>query len=300
MEGQLLVRATLVLAFCSVLAYPACAQDKWVAGVLLTPFPDSNSHYIGGAGDTIHYRDAANGKSGFDIQFMGRTVRNVWEVRLAPRFDWFLAAYIYHLLETPDELLSDDPGELLSRRLQLAIAAQRLLPYHKYREDFVAFECRALQAKEDENDGKGGYGAAVSCLDRYLHDFPHGRAHDELEWLRCQLASSVYEFEGDVGLVLGQANAFRLFLRLHPRTHVRSDVEFAVARLYTIAAEILRLEPPESGSLTKNDAPKYRALAERMYRALVLHHLPSVSAHAQVALFNLLEGRRIYANPNEY
>ena len=296
----MLFRATLVLAFCSVLAHPACAQ-KWEAGILLTPFPDSSSKYIGEAGDTIHYRDAADGKSGFDIQFMGRTFRNVWEVRLAPHYVWFTPSYVYHLLETPDELLSDDPADLISRRVQLASAAQRTFPHHKYREDFAAFECRALQAKEDyEDDGKQGYGAVVSCLDRYLDDFPHGRAHDELEWLRCQLANSVYEFEGDAGAVLVQANAFRLFLRLHPRTHVRSDVEFAIARLYTIAAEILRLEPPESGSLTKNDAPKYRALAERMYRALALHHLPSVSAHAQVALFNLLEGRRIYTNPNDY
>lgn len=269
--------------------------------MLLTPFPDSSGRYLGQAGDTIHYRDATDRKLGFDIEFRGQTIRRVWEVRLAPRSEWFTPSYIYHLLESPDELLADDPGESITRRVQLAVAAQRLFPHHKYSEDYTAFECRALQAKEDyEGDGKSGYGKVVSCLDQYLHDFPQGSDHDELEWLRCRLANSVYEFEGDVQGVLGQANAFRVFLKLHPRTHVRTDVEFAIARLYTIASEILRLEPPDSGYVTKKDAPRYQALADKMYAALTLNPRPSVATRATVALFNLREGRRIYMDPNEY
>ena len=259
--------------------------------MLLTPFPDSTGKYIGSAGDTIHYRDALGAKPGFDIQFAGRTIRGVWDVRLGPRVDGFLASYIYYLLDNTGELFADDPAELISRRVQLASAAQRLLPHHKYREYFVAFECRALLAKENaEDEGKGGYGGVVSCLDRYLHDFPHGREHDDLEWLRCQLASSVYEFEGDASLVLGQANAFRLFLQVHPRTHARTDVEFAVAGLYVMASELV----------AKKDASTYRALADKMYATLVRHPLPRVSARATVALFNLRQGRRANGIPNSY
>lgn len=288
----------LLAVWAMVCVRPLGAQG-WQSGILLTPFPDSTRTYHGQAGDSIRYRDA-NSRGGFDIELDGHTFRQVWHVRLTPPGESFAPFYIYHLLESPDELLADEPGERSRRQLHLAVVAQRLFPRHKYREHFAAFACRAQRdVTTNEEWGKAGYKSAVACIDAYLRDFPHGRDHDAMEWLRWELAHSVYEFEGDVELVLGEAAAFRTFLRSHPRSRVRTDIEFAIAELYAIASEILRLEPPDTG-LTKADAPAYQARADKMYAALAQSPLPSVASRARIARFNLRSGRRIYTDPNAY
>jgi hypothetical protein len=292
-----------LLAVCAMMSVrPLCAQD-WQAGILLTPFPDSTGKYHGQAGDAIRYRDTKARGGGFDIELEGDTFRGVWEVRLTPPGESFAPFYIYHLLESADELSGGKPEETSRRRLNLAVVAQRLFPQHEYGEHFAAFACRAQEdVTTKEEWGKLGYPSAVACIDTYLRNFPRGRDHDSMEWLRAKLLYSVYEYEDQVELVLGEAAAFRAFLLSHPTSRVKPDIEFTIAKRYAIASEILRLVSPDSSQtkLTKSDAPKYQAQADELYAALARSPLPGVAARARIALFNLRSGRRIYINPNEF
>jgi hypothetical protein len=298
----MLRRTMHLLAVCAAMCvHPLCAQD-WQAGILLTPFPDSTGKRHGQAGDSIRYRDANSRGGGFDIELGGGMFRAVWDVRLTPTTESFAPFYVYHLLASAD-LSTSEPGERSRRQLALAVVAQRLFPKHPYREHFAAFACRAQKdVTTNEEWGKLGYSSAVACIDAYLRDFPLGTDRDAMEWLRAELLHSAYEWEGDVGMVLDEAAAFSAFLLAHPRSRVRTDIEFTIAERYAIASEILRLAPPDSSltKLTKSDAPKYQAQADSMYAALALSALPGVASRARIALFNLRSGRRSYISPNAY
>lgn len=282
-----------------VLGRGASAQ-RWEPGLLLTPFSDSTGKSRGQAGDTISYRDTPRSRMGFDIQFNGETFTRVWQVRLAPRGSPFLPYFIYDLLDEPEGLYTENPKEELRRRVQLASSASELFQNHPYHEHFAVFACRAVLDQEAYGkDGKSRWGETLACLTKYLRDFPTGKYRDEMEWLKEKYQHYVYEFAGGSEVALGQASAFQAYLRSHPRTRVRAEIESSIAYLYRIAYELRREEALEQG-LSKPDTAQYRILADSLYSRVARSQETRIAARAQVALMNLRSGRRVYIDPNGF
>lgn len=293
-------RSTLLLLIAGVIGNHRTAAQALRSGILIAPFEDASSTSRGSAGDLIRFRDSPGSSTDFEIEFEGKIYQDVWSVRLIPFDSSFAPHYVYDALIS-DETLYRGREEDVRDRASLASGARRLFGYHPYRDHFAGLECHAVHRLEShETDGKTNWPKSLACLEAYLRDFPAGQYRDELDWLGVQLKHAVYEFEGNPAPAVQQVRAFTSYLEQHPRHRLRAEIELTVARLCYVIYEILTVEPPDSGGFTAADKSAYRARAEAIYARLSASTDPAVASRAVVQLYNLRDGRRIYANPNAW
>jgi hypothetical protein len=272
-------------------------------GVLLSPFKDEKGGRHGSAGEVVQFVELDADRSDFTIEYNDSLFAEVSFAWLVPLDSVFTPAYLYALLAKSDPIHSRDPAEEDAYRLQLAERAGRLFASHAYAECFAVFGCRATYALESgETEGKTSWPKSLACLDRYLAQFPQGRQHDELEWLYVQLKNAVYEFEGCASGAIEQARAFNAYLESNPSQTFRPEIELRVARLYCQIYEMLTAPDDADGrrGSSGKDARFYSQKACELYETLILSPDPGVAARAEVGLYNLVHGRRIYRDPTDW
>jgi hypothetical protein len=297
-------RAAIVIAttFLGV-TQPARGEqgDGRQVGILIVPFEDSSGVTHGRSGDLVRYSDSPRSSTGWDIEFEGVLYPQVWDGRLIPFDSSFAPVYVWSVLNNDKAIYRGTEREMTYDRADLAERARSLFAYHPYRDHFAAFHCGAVMRKEgQETEGKGGWPNTVACTDAYLRDFPKGMHRDELEWLGVQMRNATYEYEGDPGGPIGEARTFEAYLASRPRHAMRDEIELRLARLWSLAYEMIMIadEPPSASK--KTEAGRYRARADSLYTRLAARPDPAVSSKAFIARFNLRNGRRIYANPNAW
>lgn len=272
----------------SVLVVPTAVSGQ-VPGIVVVPFHTDSAVY-GEAGQLLDYVDRG---LRLDLLLDGDTIEvRAFEGKVVPFDSVFTPALILAAFRECEPFCNGairrGRPQMVSKqeRLRLVQRALELFPEHAYAVEFRAIECTMLVPLDSKMRGT----EAIECAGRFVQDYSEHHRAGEMAWLATRLEHAVYEFEGDTGAMRAQAEAFASFADSVADPSVADAVRLRVARLYYMIQEV-------SGG---DERAAARRTALGLYDTLSGSSEESVRLEATIQRFNLLEGRRIYVNPNSW
>jgi hypothetical protein len=142
----------------------------------------------------------------------------------------------------------------------------------------------------------------MQLIEEYLSKFPNGKYREQLLYQRFDIETTVYEFEGHASVALSVIKQCEDFLKKNPKTSYRNDLLFFMNYLYRVAIECVNFAPGENAleGNGKNKAAEFKSMAVSLCSQLMASPDLLTRENARVALFNTIQNRRVYQDPNEW
>jgi hypothetical protein len=264
------------------------AQEK-KQGIVLTAI-DKQGTLVAQPGDILKYTDSDNGTwlhtSSGEVE--------VYRDQITPLDERFTPARVYIWIQEHPLKRTRQNSEEFHRRFLLCRELAKRFPSHELAETFGAMACDYyIQSEGIKTMGKSGWEESVAIIDDFLARYPNGENADRLHFKRFELLNDPYEYEGSVRLILDSIERYQNYLVSHPHSSSSHRVRTKLARLYAMAYECF---PKDS---TK-ERQWVRSKALKLYGQLAKSDDLETRQRAQIALFNLKQGRRTYSGPNDW
>jgi len=299
MNPKMLVRMGAFVAVISAAGFQAAVSQQ--RGVLLHPIGNDRANLIGEPGQEVLFWPTGTGGFSYQVQVGDTVVASNCCTRFVPYDDNFTPARI--LVSIAASRSSGQDFDF-RRRVILARRAVELFPFSPFREVLEATACRELYSAEGwETDGKTTYTTTRSCIEEFFEIYPASQYRDELEWILLRIDNIPYEYEGAVEEMIADAVVFADYVADNPHSRVRQEIEMRIGRLYHSALDVSAPDAGVSFMEVIEDSSMgdgLRARAASHYEWVLVNGDVEWRARASVALYNLRNGRRIYANPNSW
>lgn len=185
-------------------------------------------------------------------------------------------------------------SEAFHHRYLLCHELTQRFPDHELAETFGAMACDHYADWERlRTMGKTDWSGSITTISRYLTRYPNGKNAARLRFKRFELQTDPYEYEGSTRLILQNIERYQEYLVNRSEPGNLDLVRAKLARLYAMAFECF----PESN---ERERQWVRSKALKLYGQLAISDDLDVRQRAQVAIFNLEHGRRVYSGPNHW